>query len=259
MEPLFSLRFGADALAEVVSLITAARQEVQLHLHTEWLDEARTCVFTDVREKRQYMKNFSLEQQIALIGLGSSLLVKAGVPHISAMRAGSFGMGRETLQAVAASGLDFDSSYNRTLVAESDTPPGMQGITQPETIDSIAEYPLSVFRDGKGQLRHLQLGACSFSEMESVLWQARDLGLEYIVILSHNFELLNMSKTGPDPVVARRYMDLCRFLDRNRDHFRTIHFDQAETHPIANSQSLPSATLSGTIRRYAEQALRKLY
>src|SRR4029079_797800 len=39
-EPLFAARFGVQALSEIVGLLRDASQEVQLHLHTEWVDEA---------------------------------------------------------------------------------------------------------------------------------------------------------------------------------------------------------------------------
>ena len=39
VEPLFAARFGQDPLDELVGLIRDGGQEIQLHLHTEWVDE----------------------------------------------------------------------------------------------------------------------------------------------------------------------------------------------------------------------------
>ena len=41
VEPLFSTRFGNQPLEEIVGLIRESGQEVQLHLHTEWVDESK--------------------------------------------------------------------------------------------------------------------------------------------------------------------------------------------------------------------------
>ena len=41
VEPLFTARFGLDPLQEMVGLIQDAGHEVQLHMHTEWVDEVR--------------------------------------------------------------------------------------------------------------------------------------------------------------------------------------------------------------------------
>ena len=41
VEPLFSTRFGSAPLAEIVGLVREAGHEIQLHLHTEWVDESK--------------------------------------------------------------------------------------------------------------------------------------------------------------------------------------------------------------------------
>ena len=51
VEPLFAARFGLDPLRELVGLTQDAGQEVQLHLHTEWVDVARQPLLPDVTEK----------------------------------------------------------------------------------------------------------------------------------------------------------------------------------------------------------------
>jgi hypothetical protein len=45
VEPLFSARFGLGPLQEFVSLIQEGGQDVQMHLHPEWADEARESGF----------------------------------------------------------------------------------------------------------------------------------------------------------------------------------------------------------------------
>src|SRR5690606_35024787 len=55
VEPLFAARFGVEYLAVMVDLIRGAGQEVQLHLHPEWTDEALKPLLPDIPGKRQHL------------------------------------------------------------------------------------------------------------------------------------------------------------------------------------------------------------
>jgi hypothetical protein len=112
VEPLFAMRFGVEPLREIVQLIQKAGQEVQMHMHSEWVDEAKEPILLNINEKRQYMRYFSLDEQKVLIEKGLTLLKEAGVSHINAFRAGGFGMNLDTIKALAHNGITFDSSYN---------------------------------------------------------------------------------------------------------------------------------------------------
>lgn len=59
-------------------------------------------------------------------------------------------------------------------------------VVEPLEYQGVFEYPLTVFKDGIGSLRHVQLTACSYNEMERLLWQALERERSSFVILSHN-------------------------------------------------------------------------
>jgi hypothetical protein len=259
VEPLFAGRFGAAPLAEVVGLIRDKRQEIQLHLHTEWADEAKRPLLPHVREKRQHLRHFSRAEQMVLLQAGKALLEQAGAPAPTAFRAGSFGFNLDTLSALREVGIRFDSSYNATLLgADSGLMPGSV-VCEPLCHDGVHEYPMTVYFDRPGHLRHAQIGACSFRELEGLLWQALEQGRQAFVILSHNFESLNRSKDAPDAVVAGRHRALCRFLDRNRDSFRTCGFRDLSP-AAAATQPAPLRSASWkTGLRFLEQAYRRRY
>ncbi len=125
--------------------------------------------------------------------------------------------------------------------------------------EGVYEYPITVFNDGTRSLRHAQLTACSYSELEGLLWKALDFGRESFVILTHNFELLNEAKTRADPVVVERFRKLCSFLNRNRDSFCVRGFDGLQA-PKALSQPEPLASpLWKTGNRVIEQVYRRRY
>jgi len=256
-ESLFATRFGHGALQEIVGLIREARQEIQLHIHTEWVDEARPTIFESDTTKRQFMRDFALDEQIQLVDLGLALLRAAGVEGLCAFRAGSWGMGRDTLEAVGKAGLRFDSSFNQSRVSKAHSPFEEGCLLQPVRVDGVIEYPISVMRDG-GSLRHLQVGACSFEELQAALWAAHDAGWQSVVIHAHNFDLMNQKRSAPDWVVVRRYRRLCEFLDRNRDSFRTVWFSELDNH-VSDRQ--PEALVVGGYPkavRLAEQAWRRM-
>ncbi|WP_426340761.1 polysaccharide deacetylase family protein [Pseudoduganella sp. S-14] len=258
VEPLFAARFGLQPLTEIAGMIEAAGHEVQLHLHTEWVDEAREPLLPSVAGKRQHLRYFSPDEQAILIRKGKAMLEQAGATNVNAFRAGSFGFNRDTLHALAANGLPFDSSYNATLMGpDSGVMPGIL-MTDPANCDGVTEYPMTVYRDGRG-LRHAQLTSCSSAELEGLLWQALEQERQAFVLLSHGFELLNTAKTRSDPVVVQRFQRLCQFLQQHRDSFRTAGFagrDQA----VAGIQHGPlTSPFHRTGMRMVEQAYRRRY
>jgi hypothetical protein len=259
VEPLFSCRFGLAPLVEIVHLLTSTRQEVQLHLHTEWVDEARVPLLEGVNGKRQHLRYFSLQEQAQLIRIGQHLLEEAGAQSPEAFRAGSFGLNQDTLVALRQCGIHIDSSYNATMMGMSSGISPVESLLDVTYVSGVHEVPMTVFKDGLGKMRHTQLTACSFSELEGLLWRSLETGRQSFVLLMHNFELLNASMTRRDPIVVKRFHQLCEFLDRNRDAFRVRGFKdwQASTQPTCTS--MLTAHWWHTGQRVAEQALRRSF
>lgn len=259
VEPLFSGRFGRAPLAEIVGLVQEAGHEVQLHLHTEWVDESREPLLPNTGPKRQHLHHFDLNEQTQLLGVGIDWLQQAGAPRPTAFRAGSFAFNHLTLDALASNGIPIDSSYNAsTFGPSSGVCPG-ELLHAARQIGPVLELPMTVYHDGRG-LRHAQLKACSAVEMEHLLWQALESGHDNFVVLSHNFELLARDKETVDPVVTRRLRRLCRFLDRHRDCFRVRGM---RTGGLAPAPAAPAPLLTSPLwctgLRMVEQAWRRTY
>lgn len=246
VEPLFALRFGIQPLAEVVGLIQEARQEIQLHLHPEWVNEGFRRLFPEILEKRQYMRYFSVEQQQLLVREGLALLRQVGAGDVMAFRAGGFGFNLDTLHALHNNSIMIDSSYNPCCMGlDSGVAPG-EVLFQPSMQVGVYEYPMTVFQEGSNWFRHAQLGACSFRELEKLLWLALEQDWQSVVILSHNFELLNRARTAPDWIVVNRFRKLCQFLDRHRNVFETEGFSAIEPRSV---DSQPAALKLPRIER----------
>jgi hypothetical protein len=253
VEPLFSTHFGKAPLDEIVGLISEQEQDIELHLHPEWLDESLSPLLKRQMFKRKNIRDFTRAEQSVIIGAAKALLERSVGDKVTAFRAGNFGFDRDTLVALRDNGILFDSSYNRTINRLESRLEFEQDIQFPQRIEGVWEYPLTVFRDGFGKERHLQLTACSLSEMKSVLMQSAEMGLDNVNILSHNFELLDASKTRVEPVVLRRFEGLCDFLANNKDTFRVEGFRKLDPKRQTHQSPAPIASAWGTARRYVEQ------
>jgi hypothetical protein len=259
VEPLFAARFGLHPLAEIVGLLRERGQEVQLHLHTEWVDEAREAVLVDVNDKRQFVSYFSYPEQKLLIAAGMDFIGRANGGIVNAFRAGNFAFNSDTLRALAANGIQYDCSYNAAAFGlDSGLMPGIP-IVEPVEFEGVYEYPMAVFNDGTSLLRPVQLTACSYPEMEGLLWQALESERKAFVILSHNFELLNRAKDRPDYVVVKRFRKLCRFLDRHRDCFRVRGFQHLQPYGVPFQPPPLVSPLWKTGFRTVQQILRWRY
>ena len=111
VEPLFSAKFGLEPLQEIVGILQEKGQEIQLHMHPEWVDETGDRLLSGVTKKLRNLTYCSAGQQRELIQWGLQRLAEAGADKINAFRAGGFCANRDTLRAVADNKLTFDTSY----------------------------------------------------------------------------------------------------------------------------------------------------
>jgi len=261
VEPLFAGRFGMAPLSEIIGLIESRGHEIQLHLHTEWANEARQPLpdIENPQRKRQHLFHYTLAEQTRLIAVGSAWLQAAGADMPTAFRAGSFALNADTLQALEANAIYVDASYNASTFGPASGVGGGEILLLPRQIGSVLELPMTVYNDGVG-LRHAQLTACSWSELEHLLWQALEQQQDTFVILSHSFELLTARQTAPDPVVIRRLRKLCAFLDRHRDSFRVRGLcDQPLPKSVPKAGPGLHSSIWRTSARMLEQAGRRRY
>lgn len=284
VEPLFATRFGIAPLTEIIGLIKEYGQEVQLHMHPEWVDESLKPLLPKIRRKRPFMRDFSLQDQTTLIAAGIQLITDAGGGQVNAFRAGSFGFNENTLAALAANNIPFDSSYNASMMGlDSGIMPGdaLYDTIEFDTLTSdtltsvtpassclsssalgtgrIIEYPMTVFNDGSGSLRHAQLGACSNWELESLMCQALEEQRKAFVILSHNFELLNTARDNADPIMIRRFRKYCEFMANNKDRFTMRGFHDLVPKTAKHSHPVLTSSRWLTLHRTIEQVWRRRY
>ncbi|MDR1855407.1 MAG: hypothetical protein LBR05_10955 [Azoarcus sp.] len=256
VEPLFSFCFGLAPLQEIVGLIREAGQEVQLHLHPEWLDEMPTPLLP-ARAKTRRLHDLAPEEQTLLLRHASERLVEAGAARPNAFRAGNFAIGDGTLAALAANGFEVDSSVNASYPfdypVESDARRWYCS-----RLGGIAEFPVTQFRDGFGKRRHMQITACSSREMIQALQRYDELGLRDATLVSHNFELLTPDRGKIDAIARRRFETLCAWLGKNAARFPCAPFDAAAAPVTPPTWEPVAVSMAATAVRYAEQLARRL-
>ncbi len=262
VEPLFAARFGAKYLAIIVDLIREAGHEIQLHLHTEWTDEALEPLIENCATKRQHLTNYTLEEQTMLIAHGKRMLESAGANTLQAFRAGSFAANRDTFAALRRNGILLDSSLNRChAISGPDIPQARVGRSA-FTLEGVTTYPVTVIKDGFGRDRPAQVGACGYAEMSGALLDAHQLGMRDFVIVSHNFEMLRPGTTSPDWVVVQRFQRLCEFLARHTDKLTVRGFNDLPStakDEMTGTDAQPHAGIHATAWRHFEQLKRRLH
>ncbi|ADE16271.1 polysaccharide deacetylase [Nitrosococcus halophilus Nc 4] len=256
IEALFALRFGIQPLTEIVGLIQGAGHEVHLHLHPEWVDKLEQPLFP--KRRGHLMRSFSLDEQSRLIQWGLSHLRAAGAPQVKAFRAGGYGFNAETLQALAANGVAMDTSYNPCVRGETSGIEKGGKLWQAVQVEGVYEYPVSAFEDWPGHFRPAQLAAASYGELTKALVAAEQSGWESFVMVSHGFELLDRTRTRPDPIVVQRFRRLCRFLERHRDLYPTQGFLELAPRIFPGEPQPIQSNVAYTVFRVLEQASRRV-
>jgi hypothetical protein len=257
VDALFAAVHGMEYLREVVDLIRGEDQEVQLHLHTEWVDRV-----DDLLPGRggRHIRDFTQDEQALLIRHGIESLEACGVEKVIAFRAGNFGANFDTLRALAGNGILFDTSYNYPYLDSACSLRMEEAVMQPRRLEGVFEFPVQFYHQGFGKPNHVQFGACSCGELTALLEQAAGMGWYAFQVLSHSFEFLDARRRGPDRIVARRFERFLEYLEAHRDRFETCWFSDLDPGRI------PVDIRTGPLRsnpfrtawRYGEQLMRRL-
>lgn len=256
IEPLFAARFGLKYLEEVVGLIKAAGQDVQLHLHPEWSDEITPLPFPGAAVKRQHLFQYDLEEQTRLIGLGKQLLQQAGGGQAQVFRAGSYAANANTYKALAANGIYLDSSLNNCFANSGQDIPRDNTSNATLDIGEVHCVPVSVYQDGLGCRRPAQISAAGNDELKEAMESALAQGQTDFVVVSHNFEMLKAKTSLPDRLVVNRFENLCAFLAAQAHRFDVGPFRSAHS-PSLVQAAFPQVSRLATTRRYIEQLRRR--
>ncbi|QJQ33142.1 hypothetical protein GV829_12430 [Sphingomonas lacunae] len=210
VDPMPALVYGEQIVADIVGPIIARGHEVQVHIHSEWLEWAPDSP-VEGRQGRN-IGDFSLEDQIILLRLARDLLQRAGAPAPVAIRAGNFGANDNTLRAAAQIGLRFDSSFNAAFAGTACAIALDSGQIDPVERHGLMELPVSGLHDRPGSFRAAQICAVSSREMHAALDHAARQRQACFMIVTHSFEMLSRDRQRPNRSVIGRFEAMCRAI-----------------------------------------------
>lgn len=204
---------GIGPLTSLVQLIQSYGQEVQLHLHPEWIP------FSDglsVPNRGHLLTFYSEDEQCKLIETAANNLVRAGATAPIAFRAGDYAANLDTLKALSRLGFRFDTSYNYPYLHSTCKIDLDRTLWQAANVEGVWEIPVSCYKDYPGHYRHCQLAACSVGEINASLKHALQNSWKAYVLVSHSFEMINNRRSaapvGPKWRVVKRFENLCKLL-----------------------------------------------
>ena len=210
VDPMPGLVHGPDIVERMVHPILEGGHDVQLHIHSEWLQWTKDSP-VEGRTGRN-IGDFSLTDQVALIGWARDALIRAGAPAPHAFRAGNFGANDDTLRALAHLGLRWDSSFNADYAGRDCRITLSRALIDPVMAEGIAEAPVAGIFDRPGHFRPAQICALSATEMVQALDHAAASRVHSFVTVTHSFEMLSRDRKRPNRAVMKRCETLCRAI-----------------------------------------------
>lgn len=257
VDPMPGLIHGPDLVARMVEPILSRGHEVQIHIHSEWLEWAKDSP-VEGRTGRN-IGDFALNDQIELINWARNALITAGVPSPNAFRAGNYGANDDTLRALAQLGIIWDSSYNADYAGKPCHITLVPDTIDPTSIEGVAEAPVAGIWDKPKHFRPAQVCALSSAEMVHGLTHAATSGAHSFVVVSHSFEMLSRDRMRPNRLVMKRFDALCRAIGTDERVTPSGFFDlppPPSTTSPNRSRLAPSRTR--TAWRIAEQGFAAL-
>lgn len=250
VDPMPARAYGLEPFARIVDAVLAAGQEVQLHLHPNW---TKATIADRTAHAPFELIDYSAHAQRELIWEAATLLVAAGAPPPVAFRSGSYSANDDTLAALAALGIAYDSSHNGAHHPW----PSAIGLSPsriaPAPRRGVVEVPVTVIEDRVDTWRNFQICALSAGEMRAALDYAIAERHVATTIVGHSFELANRAGTAPNRVHVRRFELLCELLAARRDVAPTVHFADRPTLPLDRTDTPLPASRWRRGRRQAEQ------
>lgn len=245
VDPMPALLWGREAIVDIVHPIVEAGHDVQLHCHTEWLELAGSANPFGGRTGRN-IADFAFDDQCAILEWARDMLVAAGAPPPVAFRAGNYGANDDTLRALAAIGLAYDTSHTPGIAGGECRISLTRRHRRPIRHCGVIEVPTGCIRAIDGSLRHAQVTAISAREMLAAVRHARDHDMSSFTLVSHSFELLCRARSRVNTIVQRRFERLCKGI-AELPGVETATY--ADTPPVASTAESPRPVLPASRMR----------
>lgn len=240
VDPMPAVLWGTAAIEDVVGPIVENGHDVQLHVHPAWLEFAGSAGPLKGRTSFN-IKDFTYDDQCALIAYAKDILVAAGARPPVAFRAGSYAASDTTLRALAAVGMRYDTSFCPGIAVSACAISLARTQHLPVEHCGVVEVPIGCIAAGRAGLRHAQLTTLSAAEMSHAIMYNATHGAPCFTLVSHSFELLSSDRTHVNRLVRGRFLALCNTL-AELPSVRTGTYTANPPHPIP-AQVQPMSTV----------------
>ena len=241
--------FGDAPMQGIVDRLKAARQDIQLHIHPVWLSfNANPQLGTFPRQDDCSGQSFDELKRVLSACID---IFRRWVGHNPlAIRTGSLRADENVYRVMQALGIFMSS--NIALGVFRPTEPLLCQDSGRHLIHGVMEIPVFSYRDshfgGRAHTKSLQITSCSWPEMKHLLWKARRLGIESIVILTHPFEYIKKSDFRYSTLIRnrvnqQRLQNLCEFISRHPEDFVAADFSSRYHNWIQSELKQPALTM----------------
>lgn len=222
--------FGDQPMKSIVQRIQAAGQDTQLHIHPCWLNFNTdpgignfpindSCAGREYAELKRIFE-FCIE-----------VFERWSGKRPQAIRTGSLVADMNLYRVM--SDLNIPLASNIALGVFRPDEPELHINSGRKYINGVLEMPVLSYQDmniaGRTNIKSLQITSCSWPEMKYILGQARKLGIENIVILTHPFEYIKKAdfqykNLTRNRVNQQRLEKLCEFITKHDQDFVSADF-----------------------------------
>lgn len=234
--------FGDAPMREVVRRIQAASQDVQLHIHPIWF------YFNQNRALGDFQKNDTCVgreyEELKRIFVSCMAIFEQWVGRRpDAIRTGSLFVDRQVYQVMSELEIPLASNIGLGLYQPED--PDLHLAYGRTLIEGVVELPVFTYKDSPllaaNNLKSIQITACSWPEMKSLLWRAREAGISNVVILTHPFEFVKRSdgrftRMTRNRINQQRISNLCQFINQHDEDFVAVDFGNSRDRWLEKDQ-----------------------
>ncbi len=202
-----SAKHGDEAMSRAARMIHERGHDLELHTHPRPMFP------------HYGMSQAPLDEQVAILEKGISLLEAWTSKRVVAHRSGAFAANTDTLRAAESVGLRADCSLSPGSRVEVPLVEELGATNAAQRVDGVWEIPMTCFdqiRVGAWHSRRiLDIEGCSLAEIKRVTRDAIRQGLPTVCILMHSF---SFSRQGtPNRRAIRRLSALLGWLRRQDD------------------------------------------
>ena len=256
VETLQTCYFGDTPMGNLIEQIAGAGHDLQLHFHPGWLHFSNPTGQSDCRDGGRLQRSIGRNLD-RILSISLDAFSRWGLGRPVAARTGNLDIDSAVYRALERFGIPISSSVGLALRKPREEI--LQQCAGRHWIEKVLEVPVMSFRDlelgRRTRLRLLTITACSWPEIETVLWRAREAGISPVVLLTHPTEFIKyrdvqFRDVRRNRINQDRLLQLLRFLRCNSQEFETVTFRARGGDWLSRGSAQPPALRGSTTNRW---------